>query len=86
MTALCAVRLCPEGFLSHFFKPLFPRETTARLVLEVLGKAPLLTAGLHLGEDTVAVASILLWNCGTGCLQQRYSFAEGGITPYTPQC
>ena len=61
VAALCAVRLCPAAekavFASHC-----STEPAARLVLEALGKAPLLTAGLHLGEGTGAVASIPLWD------------------------
>ena len=53
VAALCAVRLCPAAekavFASHC-----STEPAARLVLEALGKAPLLTAGLHLGEGTGA--------------------------------
>mgnify|MGYP002240818348 CR=1 FL=1 len=33
------------------------------MVLDALGKAPLITANLHLGEGTGAVASIPLWIC-----------------------
>ena len=55
VAALCAVRLCPAAakavFASHCSS-----EPAARLVLDALGKAPLLTAGLHLGEGTGAVA------------------------------
>ena len=62
------------------------KTCAARLVLEALGKAPLLTAGLHLGEGTGAVASIPLWDMALAVYDHCYSFAEGGITPYTPQC
>ena len=61
-------------------------EPAARLVLEALGKVPLLTAGLHLGEGTGAVASIPLWDMALAVYRDCYSFTEGGITPYTPQC
>ncbi len=85
VAALCAVRLCPAAakavFASHCSS-----EPAARLVLEALGKAPLLTAGLHLGEGTGAVASIPLWDMALAVYNHCYSFAEGGITPYTPQC
>lgn len=85
VAALCAVRLCPAAakavFASHCSS-----EPAARLVLEALGKAPLLTAGLHLGEGTGAVASIPLWDMALAVYDHCYSFAEGGITPYTPQC
>ena len=85
VAALCAVRLCPAAekavFASHC-----STEPAARLVLEALGKAPLLTAGLHLGEGTGAVASIPLWDMALAVYRDCYSFTEGGITPYTPQC
>ena len=85
VAALCAVRLCPAAakavFASHCSS-----EPAARLVLDALGKAPLLTAGLHLGEGTGAVASLPLWDMALAVYDQCYSFAEGGITPYTPQC
>ena len=85
VAALCAVRLCPAAakavFASHCSS-----EPAARLVLDALGKAPLLTAGLHLGEDTGAVASLPLWDMALAVYGHCYSFAEGGITPYTPQC
>ena len=85
VAALCAVRLCPAAakavFASHCSS-----EPAARLVLDALGKAPLLTAGLHLGEGTGAVASLPLWDMALAVYGHCYSFAEGGITPYTPQC
>ena len=85
VAALCAVRLCPAAakavFASHC-----STEPAARLVLEALGKPALLTAGLHLGEGTGAVASIPLWDMALAVYDNCYSFAEGGIVPYTPQC
>ena len=85
VAALCAVRLCPAAakavFASHCSS-----EPAARLVLDALGKAPLLTAGLHLGEGTGAVASLPLWDMALAVYDHCYSFAEGGSTPYTPQC
>ena len=60
-------------------------EPAARLVLEALGKAPLITAGLHLGEGTGAVAAIPLWDMALAVYRNCYSFADGGLTPYTPQ-
>ena len=85
VAALCAVRLCPAAekavFASHC-----STEPAAKLVLNALGKTPLLTAGLHLGEGTGAVASIPLWDMALAVYDQCYSFTEGGIAPYTPQC
>ena len=85
VAALCAVRLCPAAakavFASHC-----STEPAAKLVLDALGKTPLLTAGFHLGEGTGAVASIPLWDMALAVYDHCYSFAEGGIAPYTPQC
>ena len=85
VAALCAVRLCPAAakavFASHC-----SAEPAARIVLEALGKAPIITAGLHLGEGTGAVASIPLWDMALAVYNHCYSFTEGGIAPYTPQC
>lgn len=85
VAALCAVRLCPAAgkavFASHVSS-----EPAARLVLDALDKKPLITADLHLGEGTGAVASLPLWDMALAVYNGCYSFAEGGITPYTPQC
>ena len=85
VAALCAVRLCPGAdkavFASHV-----SAEPAARLVLEALHKKPLITADLHLGEGTGAVASLPLWDMALAVYHGCYSFAEGGIEPYTPQC
>ena len=85
VAALCAVRLCPGAdkavFASHV-----SAEPAARLVLEELHKKPLITADLHLGEGTGAVASLPLWDMALAVYHGCYSFAEGGIAPYTPQC
>ena len=85
VAALCAVRLCPAAAKSVFASHC-STEPAARLVLEALGKTPLLTAGLHLGEGTGAVASIPLWDMALAVYDGCYSFAEGGIAPYMPQC
>lgn len=85
VAALCAVRLCPAAakavFASHVSS-----EPAAHLVLEALHKKPLITADLHLGEGTGAVASLPLWDMALAVYDGCYSFAEGGIAPYTPQC
>ena len=85
VAALCAVRLCPAAakavFASHASS-----EPGAQLVLEALGKKALITADLHLGEGTGAVASLPLWDMAMAVYNGCYSFTEGGIAPYTPQC
>ena len=37
-------------------------------------------------KTTGAVASIPLWDMALAVYGGCYSFAEGGIAPYTPQC
>ena len=85
VAALCAVRLCPAAgkavFASHVSS-----EPAARLVLDALNKKPPITADLHLGEGTGAVASLPLWDMALAVYNGCYSFTEGGIVPYTPQC
>ena len=75
----------PGGGKGCVCKPLL-RRACGRMVLEALGKAPIITAGLHLGEGTGAVASIPLWDMALAVYGGCYSFAEGGIEPYKPQC
>ena len=84
VAALCAVRLCPAAekavFASHC-----STEPAAKLVLDALNKKALITAGLHLGEGTGAVAAIPLWDMALAVYDGCYSFAEGSIDAYTPQ-
>ena len=84
VAALCAIRLCPAAekavFASHC-----STEPAAKLVLDALNKKALITAGLHLGEGTGAVAAIPLWDMALAVYDGCYSFAEGGIDAYTPQ-
>ena len=84
VAALCAVRLCPAAekavFASHC-----STEPAAKLVLDALNKKALITAGLHLGEGSGAVAAIPLWDMALAVYDDCYSFAEGGIDAYTPQ-
>ena len=85
VAALCAVRLC-ENAKKAVFASHVSSEPAAHLVLNALCKKPLLTAGMHLGEGTGAVASIPLWDMAIAVYQGCYSFSEGGIEPYKPQC
>lgn len=85
VAALCAVRLCPAAakavFASHASS-----EPAARLVLNALHKKPLITADLHLGEGTGAVASLPLWNMALAVYNHCYSFHGGrGIGRRTPR-
>ena len=82
--ALCAARLCPAAkkamLASHV-----SAEPAGALLLRELGKAPLITAKLRLGEGSGAVAAMPLLDMALAVYGECYTFAEGGIEPYTPQ-
>lgn len=84
VAALCAVRLCPESgkamFASHV-----SAEPAGRLLLEALGKRPLITADMRLGEGTGAVAAIPLLDMALALYQDGTTFERTGIEAYTPQ-
>ena len=82
--ALCAARLCPTAkkamLASHV-----SAEPAGALLLHTLGKAPLITAGMRLGEGSGAVAAMPLLDMALAVYRECYTVAEGGIEPYTPQ-
>ena len=84
VAALCALRLCPLAgkamLASHV-----SAEPAGALVLEALGKRPLITAGMHLGEGTGAVAAIPLLDMACAVYHGCYTFHDGGIEAYQPQ-
>ena len=82
--ALCAVRLCP-GAAKAVFASHVSAEPAGRAVLDALGKKPLITAEMRLGEGTGAVASIPLWDMARAVYAESYSFAQCGVEAYTPQ-
>ncbi|OUQ38883.1 nicotinate-nucleotide--dimethylbenzimidazole phosphoribosyltransferase [Faecalibacterium sp. An121] len=84
VAALCAVRLCP-GAAKAVFASHVSAEPAARAVLQALGKTPLLTAGLRLGEGTGAVACIPLWDMARAVYAESYSFETCGVKAYQPQ-
>ena len=84
VAALCAVRLCP-GAAKAVFASHVSAEPAGRAVLDALGKQPLITAGMRLGEGTVAVASIPLWDMARAVYAESYSFDQCGVEAYQPQ-
>ena len=84
VAALCALRLCPAAgkamLASHV-----SAEPAGGLVLEALGKQPLITAGMRLGEGTGAVAAMPLLDLVLAVYRESYTFEEGGIEAYQPQ-
>ena len=83
VAALCALRLCPAAgkamLASHV-----SAEPAGHLVLEALGKRPLITAGMHLGEGTGAVAAMPLLDMACAVYHGCYTFDDGGIEAYQP--
>ena len=81
--ALCAERLCPNSAKAMVASHV-SQEPASRLLLEALGKRPLITAGMHLGEGTGAVAAIPLLDMALAVYQGSSTFDETGIEAYQP--
>lgn len=82
--ALCAVRLCPNAAKALLASHLSAEPAGAAL-LEALGKEPLISAGLRLGEGTGAVAAIPLLDMALAVYREAATFADCGMEPYVPQ-
>lgn len=57
-------------------------EPLAIQILDRIGKKPLITAGMHLGEATGAVAAMPLLFMAEAVYRDSYTFAEGNIEAY----
>ena len=81
--ALCAYRLCPRAraamLASHVSS-----EPAAPAVLEALGLRAPISAGLHLGEGSGAVALLPLLDLALAVYHSGQSFAKLGIAAYVP--
>ena len=60
-------------------------EPAGRRLLDALGKRPLITAGMRLGEGTGAVAAIPLLDMALALYSDGTTFGSTGIEAYTPQ-
>lgn len=82
--ALCAARFWPEAkramLASHI-----SAEPAGRLVLDALGLKPLITAEMHLGEGSGAVAALPLLDMALAVYSSGHTFEKMGMEPYTPQ-
>ena len=80
--ALCAQRLCPTAagamIASHLSS-----EPAGPILLDALGLKPLITAEMHLGEGTGAVAAMPLLDMAFSVYSSGQSFEKLGIEPYT---
>lgn len=81
VSALVAVRMMPivrkAVFVSHISS-----EPAATMVLDALGLAPLITAGMHIGEGTGAVAAIPLFDMALSVYNNMPTFGEIGMEAY----
>lgn len=82
--ALCAARLCPaarEAMLASHVSA----EPAARMLLEALDLQAPITAGMHLGEGSGAVALLGLLDLALAVYASGQTFDRLGIDAYTPQ-
>ena len=84
VAALCAYRICPAAGAAMLASHV-SAEPAGTLVLSALGKRAPIHAEMRLGEGTGAVAAISLLDMALAVYNGAYTFAEGGIEPYTPQ-
>ena len=84
VAALCALRLCPESAKAMFASHV-SAEPAGHLILDALGKKPLITAGMRLGEGTGAVCAIPMLDMALSLYQDGTTFDGTGIEAYTPQ-
>ena len=81
VAALAAVRICPacaDAILASHRSS----EPAAGTVLEALGKKPLITGNLHLGEGTGAVLAMPMLDMALSVYKESVLFGEGGVRQY----
>lgn len=83
VAALCAAMICPnaKGYMlaSHV-----STEPAAAMVLERLDMRPVITAGMHLGEGSGAVALLPLLDMARAVYSGSASFSDADIESYQP--
>jgi nicotinate-nucleotide--dimethylbenzimidazole phosphoribosyltransferase len=80
VTAACAVlEVARPGALDHAIAGHCSAESGHRLLLEKMGKAPLLDLGLRLGEGSGAMAAVPLVRLAARCVTDVATFQEWGL-------
>ena len=80
VTAACAVLDCARpGALEHAIAGHCSAEQGHRVLLEKLGREPLLDLGLRLGEGTGAMAALPLVALAARCVNEVATFEEWGL-------
>ena len=81
VAALCALRMAPESRCAMLAAHA-SAEPASRMVLEALGLRPLITAGMHLGEGTGAVAAMPLLDMALAVYDGMVTFDNIGLKAY----
>lgn len=82
--ALAAVRLCP-AIRPYLIATHCSDEPATQMVLEELGLAPIIHAGMRLGEGTGAVTMMPMLDMALAVYREAHSFEEIDLEAYTKQ-
>ena len=77
--AVAPLEVAAPGVLDHCIAGHCSGEPGHRLLLEKLGKAPLLDLGLRLGEGSGALAALPLVRLAAACVTDVATFEEWGL-------
>lgn len=83
VAALAAARLCPAA-AGYALATHLSDEPAAHMALEALGKRPMITAGMRLGEGTGAVAALGLLDAAVSVYTDMRTFDDIAIDAYQP--
>ena len=81
VSALAAVKLCPP-VADYLLASHVSGEPAGALILEALGKKPLICAGMRLGEGTGAVAAMPLLDMALVIYREMGTFDDLSIDAY----
>ncbi len=83
IAGLIAIKLC-ENVGDYLIASHVSAEPAGKLVLDALGKTPIITANMRLGEGTGAVAVMPILDMALAVFEQMTTFEATNIEAYTP--
>ena len=83
VAALTAVRICPEA-RAYLLASHVSGEPAGQLLLDALNLSPIITAGMHLGEGTGAVALFPLLDMALAVYETMSTFEDISVEEYQP--
>lgn len=83
VAALIAARLCPDA-AGYMLASHVSGEPAGRVVLDALGLSPVITADMHLGEGTGAVALFPLLDLALSVYENMSTFEDISLEEYRP--